>query len=321
MKTEIINYLKNVPDFVSGQEISNKFQLSRAAIWKNVEELRKEGYSIEAISRRGYCLRGVPDKIISRELQFDLKTKVFGKKAYCFDSLESTMGYAFTLALQGEEEGAVVCAETQTKGKGRMGRSWESPKARGIYFSLILRPKRSINEVLPLTLLSAVAICETIEKMTSLKAQIKWPNDVFINGKKIAGILTEMNAEMDRVKFLVAGIGININTPISQLPITATSLKAQWGKPVSRIGFFQELLCRLEYWYFLSLEDGMGAVLNAWKDFSLTLGKPVSITDAHRKVEGVAVDIDKNGGLLVRQSSGEIIRFMSGDIVEMRQHV
>lgn len=318
VKTEIVNFLKKAPDFISGQQISDKFHLSRAAIWKNIEELRREGYSIDAVSRRGYCLKKVPDKLIEREIQYGLNTKVFGRKIYCFDTLESTMAEAFRFAVAGEEEGAVICAEAQTKGKGRMGRNWNSPRGKGVYFSIILRPSRSINEIVPLTLLSAVAVCEAIEKQTGLAPKIKWPNDIFVSGRKVSGILTELSAEMDRVKFLIVGIGVNINTAASHIPGTATSLKLELKQPVDRLEFLKELLRTMEGRYISSMNEGMAPVLDEWRKRSLILGTRVKLKDFEKITEGLAVDINKSGALVVKKDNGGLQAFMSGDIIEMR---
>jgi len=242
MRNKIIHFLKTAEGYLSGEEISRHLKISRAGIWKYIQELREAGYDIIAVPHLGYRLISRPDKLFPSEVQSGLGTKILGKDIKYFDSVASTMDVAFQLGIEGASEGTVVCAESQTKGKGRLGRSWNSPKAKGIYMSVILRPKLMPADLTQLTLLSAVAVCETVRKFCNLPAKIKWPNDILINDKKIAGILTELSAEMDRVRFLVIGIGINVNTPLSQLPPNATSIKNEIGQKSSRIDLVQEIL-------------------------------------------------------------------------------
>ena len=228
------------------------------------------------------------------------------------------MNLAMQLGMQGEPNGALVLAESQTKGRGRLGRSWFSPKYKGIYLSLILRPK-ILPAVSPvLTLMSAVSICEALKKTVELEAQIKWPNDVFIHHKKIAGILTEMNSEVDKVNFVVIGIGLNVNNDKKSLIAQATSLKEQSAQTVSRILLLQELLRRLEANYFILEDKGAAPIIDKWRAFSLTLGKRVKVYCQNKHIEGCAVDIDQDGGLLIRKDSGLIQKVSSGDVMHCR---
>lgn len=227
------------------------------------------------------------------------------------------MDAAFRLGMENALEGTVVCAETQTKGKGRMGRSWVSPKGKGIYMSIILRPHLSPRDVAPLTLLSAVAVCEAVNKITGVKAQIKWPNDLLINSKKVAGILTELSAEMDRVRFVVVGIGINVNTPINALPAHATSLKQETKRHINRVELLQEILRQAEKWYESLRLHGFGPAIERWKELSSTLGRRVKLVDANGSVEGEAIGLDELGGLIIRDDKGVKVKRMSGDVVHV----
>jgi len=222
------------------------------------------------------------------------------------------------LGIQLAANGTLVLAESQTKGRGRLGRSWFSPKHKGIYLSLILRPKISPSASPVLTLLAAVSICEAVKKVTSLDAQIKWPNDIFIHNKKIAGILTEMNAEVDKVNFVVIGIGLNVNNDKKSLIAQATSLKEQTGQPINRVILLQELLRKIENNYSLLEDRGAQVIIDKWRSFSLTLGRRVKIYCQDKHIEGAAVDIDQDGALLIRKDSGLTQKVFSGDVMHCR---
>ena len=314
MQTQIIEFLKKNETYLSGEEISQSLKISRAAIWKYMQELRQLGYDIVAVPHLGYKLVSCPDKLFPLEIQHDLHTKIFGKKIVYHETISSTMDAAFQLALEKAPEGTVVCAETQTKGRGRLGRTWISPKGKGICLSVILRPKLSPLEVAKLTLLAAVGVCEALQKITNLQPSIKWPNDLLIDGKKCAGILTELSAETDRVKFVIVGIGVNVNTAKNSLPSTATSLKEETRQEHSRIKIFQEILRELEHWYLRLGEEGFSPVVQRWKELSVTLNQRVRVSDANGFVEGLAIDIDQDGGLLIRRDTGVIVKKMAGDV-------
>jgi BirA family biotin operon repressor/biotin-[acetyl-CoA-carboxylase] ligase len=263
----------------------------------------------------GYKLVSRPDKLLSHEIQFNLNTKYIGKKIFHYESVPSTMDIAFRLGMENEAEGTLLCAEGQTKGKGRLGRPWSSPKNKGIYMSVILRPAISPAVASQLTLVSAVAVCDAVRRVSELEATIKWPNDLLVNGKKVAGILTELSAEMDRVRFIVIGMGMNVNTPMSLLPEGATSLKHEIGKSLCRITLLQEILVELEDCYERYKNEGFSGIINRWKKLSSTLGRRVRIADQQGDVEGEAIDLDDNGGLIIRSDTGRTIKRMSGDVI------
>lgn len=318
MQEQIISFLKKSGEYISGEEISRSLNISRAGIWKYIQDLRGQGYEIVAVPHLGYRLMSCPDKLIPYEIKFDLKTKVLGRKIYSHDLLASTMDEAFGLGVKGAEEGAVVCAESQTKGRGRLGRHWVSPSGKGIYMSVILRPRLIPSEVPKLTLLSAVAVAEAIYKVSGIKPSIKWPNDLLIGPRKLGGILTELSAEVDQIKFVVIGMGININTTASQLPPEATSLKIEAGKVFSRVDVLKEILRSMDGWYLHVLDYGFDKVFKKWREFAVTLGKRVRISDSGGFIEGEPLDLADDGGLLIRKDSGIVIKKMSGDVVQVR---
>src|SRR3989338_3639134 len=272
MQEKILDFLKRKSDYISGDQMAQRLGISRQALWKHIQELKDSGYDIQAVPHLGYQLNSSPDRLFSFEVKTGLQTKFIGRKIYYYESLGSTMDMALPLGIKGEPEGAIVLAEAQTKGRGRLGRQWVSPKYKGIYASIILRPKISPQAAPILTLLSAVSICEAIKEITQIEAQIKWPNDILINNKKLGGILTELNAEMDEVRFVVIGIGLNVNNDKKNLVSGATSLKEQKKENVNRINLLQELLRKIEANYMLFQPRGAGIIIEKWRDYNITLG-------------------------------------------------
>jgi BirA family biotin operon repressor/biotin-[acetyl-CoA-carboxylase] ligase len=319
-KKKIISYFRAKGlDYVSGEGLSEELGFSRANVWKYMTKLRDEGYIIEAVPHLGYRLMSSPDKILPYEIDVDLKTRVFGKTAvHCYDDISSTNNEAYRLAEEGAGEGALVLAETQSRGKGRIGRKWVSPKGSGIYMSLILRPDVEIDEIPSITLVVASAIAKVIRKECSLDAMVKWPNDIFVGGKKVCGILTEMKAQTDSVDFLILGIGINVNTSSAKLPPEATSLSAQASKTFDRTILLRRFLEELERDYLKFSSNGFAALRDECRSSSLVLGGRVNVTEHHKRIEGEAVDIDEKGALIVRTAGGELKRVFSGDVVMCR---
>lgn len=334
MKEKILDYLNKKHDYLSGDQISKHLGISRQGLWKHIQELKDSGYQIAAVPHLGYRLESCPDRLFPFEITRSLNTKfigtstrlsadgehsrTIGKKIHYFDYLASTMDFAMQLGVDGAAGGSLVLAESQIKGRGRLGRSWFSPKYKGIYLSLILRPKISPAACPILTLMSAVSICEAVKEVTDLDAQIKWPNDVLIHNKKVAGILTEMNAEVDKVNFVVIGIGLNVNNDKKSLIAQATSLKEQQGEEISRVVLLQELLRRIESNYLLLEDKGSSEIINKWRNFTLTLGTRVKVCYQDKHIEGQATDIDADGSLLIRKDSGLIQKISSGDVTHCR---
>ncbi len=314
----IVQFLKQADGYVSGEEMSETLKISRAAVWKYIDHLRKDGYGITAVPHLGYRLVSVPDKLLPHEIQFGLNTKTFGRNVVAFDSVGSTMDEAFRLGMEGAPEGTIVCAEAQNKGRGRLGRAWSSPKGKGIYCSFILRPQLPPGQLAQLTLTAAVALAEGLYNAGGIELSIKWPNDILAGGRKLAGILTELRAETDQVDFVVVGIGINVNTPASQLVEGAASLRTAAGRAFNRVAVLQEILRSFETWYAVLGQGRFDQVIEAWKARSSTLKRRVRVTDPNGMVEGMAIDLDTDGGLLVRQDSGTIVKKTAGDVTLTR---
>jgi len=315
---KILDFLRKRQDYVSGEEISAHLDITRQALWKHIQELRDSGYDIVAVPHLGYKLVSSPDRLTPYEVAHGLNTKFVGKKIHYFDTISSTNDVALQLAMKGSPEGSVVIAESQTKGKGRLGRSWFSPKYKGIYFSLILRPKILPNQAPLLTLMNAVSICEAVKEKTDLDCQIKWPNDILIHHKKVGGILTELNAETDLSRFLVVGIGLNVNNDKKTIISGATSLKEQKKQDVIRLELLQEVLRRIETNYLVFQKDDGRSVIDKWREWNISIGKRVRVACQDEHIEGEAIDIDSDGGLLIRNDSGLIQKVMAGDVVHCR---
>jgi BirA family biotin operon repressor/biotin-[acetyl-CoA-carboxylase] ligase len=319
MDEKILNIFRKHPDqYVSGEDLSQGIGISRAAIWKHIEGLRRLGYIIEAQPHLGYRLIGTPDRLLPSELTYGLNTEIIGKKILSFDVVDSTMDIAYNLAQTTKGEGAAVFSEGQKAGRGRMGRGWQSPKYKGIYVSVILRPDISPSETPKITLMAAVAVAKAIRSKFNIQACIKWPNDILIDGKKICGILTEMNAESDKINFLIVGIGINVNTKASELPKTATSIREAVGEKIDRVDFAKAFLEELDRGYIRFKEHGFQFVLDEWRDFSATLGRRIRVDFKNRRIEGQAMDVDDSGALVVRLDNGFVERISSGDVMFVR---
>jgi len=318
----VLAFLAEAGDaFVSGEAISGKLGLSRAAVWKHVEALREHGYRIDAVPARGYRLAAVPDRLTPLELRPLLNTHDLGQDLHCHEELGSTNDRAKELAAEGAEHGTVVLAETQTAGRGRRGRSWVSPPRKNLYFSVVLRPDLAPARAAELTLVTSVAICEAL-RQAGVEAGIKWPNDLFASGKKLGGILTELAADPDRVQWVVVGVGVNVNARREDFPPElaelATSIALERGEPAPRALFAAACLTALEEWLDLHEEQGFPAVLDAWRDRNVTLGKRVVVRADEGEHEGIAEDLDAGGALLVRLADGTVRRFMAGDVTLLR---
>ena len=319
MKDKIIDILKdNQDNFVSGQRISEMFNVSRAAIWKNINSLKEKGYVIESVSRKGYRLTSTPDLLTHQEIKRYLKTKKIEFKIIYYTSIESTNIKAKELASDGLEEGTVIIAEEQTSGKGRLGRSWTSPKSKGIWMSLILRPNISPLQASKTTQIAAAAVCKSIDEL-GIKAYIKWPNDIIINNKKVCGILTEISAELNRVNYIVIGIGINANIDEKEFPQEikdkATSLKIAYNKEVNRKELTARILNNFEELYLELIDNNtIKKSIEICKESSILLGKKIRIINTDRQNLVTAVDLTDQGELLVKNENGEIEKIISGEI-------
>lgn len=318
MKDRILYLLKEYrPEFVSGEFICKNLGVSRTAIWKHIQSLRNEGYEILSRPHSGYRLLRVPDSLLAREILYGLQTRFIGRNVFYYrQTLGSTNELAMELAEKEVPDGSIVVTEEQTGGRGRLGRSWFSPYGKGIFFSLILYPPVNPIDAPPATMLVAVAVARAVEEVVGIRPGIKWPNDLLLEGKKFCGILTEMHAEMERIKCLVIGIGINVNMGYfpPEIRDIAISLKEYAGRSVSRVKLLQAFLKEMEHLYCLWLKEGFSPVLEQWKDYCVILDRPVKISSSRESIEGWAHDVDENGNLILRLADGSLKSFMSGEV-------
>lgn len=318
IRNEIVKLLiENRSGYVSGEEMSRQVGCSRAAIWKHIEELRQAGYEIEARPRHGYRLKYRPDRIAPEEIHPHLQTERFGKEIDYVYSTPSTQIIAHKRAKDGAPEGTVVVAEEQVEGRGRMGKVWYSPPQTGIWMSLILRPPIPLVDASHLTLLASVGIREAIQKETGLNVQIKWPNDLLVNNKKVCGILTELRGEHDQIHYVIIGIGMNVNVNETEFPAElrdiGTSLAIETGRFIHRASLLATILKELEQTYFIYLQEGFPTIREKWVQGAGMLGEIITARTAQGSITGVAERINEQGALLVRTSSG-IVPVYSAEI-------
>jgi len=318
MKKEIIKLLHTAgkDGFVSGGEISQKLGVSRTAVWKHIKALKELGYTIKSQPKKGYKLERVPDLLLPEEIELNLDSSLFSKKIAYFKEVDSTNDEAKRLAYLRYPEGTLVVAEKQVKGRGRRGRYWSSPFGKGIWCSFILRPDITPTEASKLTIVAAVSLTTVLQKQYGLDVKIKWPNDIMFNSKKLAGILTELSADVERVNYIVVGTGINVNTEDfpPEIKERATSLKQITGKTYSRVRLLCGYLQQFEKDYQLFVQGNFQKIINKWKTYSETLGKRVLVKGINQSFEGVALDIDADGRLIVKKENGEEVRVNSGDV-------
>lgn len=318
IRSDILSVLRqNVGNSVSGEKLGRQFNVSRAAIGKQIQRLRREGYDIESTTNQGHRLRCLPDLLRPEEVEPGLTTQILGRKIHYFSELATTNDEAKKLALTGCPEGTLIIAEEQTGGRGRLARGWFSPATKGIWFSVVLRPPFPPQEAPKCTLMAAVAVNRAIRQTTGISCGIKWPNDILCNGRKLVGILTEMSAEMDAINYVVIGMGINVNVATEEFPAElrtiATSLLREGGRQVSRLELFLAILKQLDSIYQEVQAGGFAPVLAAWRQESITLEQPVQVVGPDKSFAGVAIDIDADGALLVETERG-IEKVIAGDV-------
>lgn len=305
-------------EFLSGQMISDKLGCSRTAVWKHIEELRKDGFELEAVQRKGYRILKKPDKISGNEIQLGLQTKFIGREVHYEESVTSTQKVAHKLAYEDVPEGAIVVAEEQVTGRGRLDRTWFSPKYTGIWVSIILKPTIPPQKAPQLTLLAAVGVVRGIKAAAGIQCEIKWPNDILINGKKVVGILTELQAEADRINAVIIGIGINVNQQLEHFPEdlreTATSLAIEARKKLNRSTILQAILKEMEDLYIDYLENGFQVVKLLWESHAVSIGKQIKARTINETITGKALGITDDGVLLLEDENGTIHHIYSADI-------
>ncbi|NSI72239.1 biotin--[acetyl-CoA-carboxylase] ligase [[Eubacterium] rectale] len=317
MKEEILRLLRSADGYISGQELCNRFGVSRTAVWKAINQLKEAGYEIEAQQNKGYRLMAAPDLMTEAEIKSLMHTEWVAKEVLYFDTIDSTNTKAQELAEKGYPSGTLVVADKQESGKGRRGRSWVSPSGTGIFMTLMIKPDINPNNASMLTLVAALAVAKAITSVTGEEALIKWPNDIVINGKKVCGILTEMNAQFDYINHIVVGIGINVHNEsfpeeISQM---ASSLMIEaGGKRFHRAQIIAETMSYFEQYYdtFLKTQD-LSALVREYDELLVNRNKSVRVLDPKEPFDGKAMGITPKGELIVDTwesrklvSSGEV---------------
>ena len=313
----LLQLLKETDSPVSGESIARELNISRAAVWKRIEKLRKVGFKIDAQPKSGYRLTASPDKLILEEIENELKKTIFSKKIIFYKKIESTNLIAKRLAVDGALEGTVVIAEEQTMGRGRLNREWISPPDSNILFSIIFRPKFLFSQLFSLTMLTSLSLVKAIEKTTGLRPMIKWPNDVYIGRLKAGGILTEFNGEQDQINFVVVGVGLNVNFDPSLtdgIGNIATSLSKELGEKISRIKLLCAILKEIEKYYSLIYKNELYKIHQEWSKYSLVTGKSVTITSFNSTEDGIAESVDADGSLIFRNLNGKRKKIVCGDV-------
>ena len=316
MRDKIIEaILDSKDDYISGEELSKKLGISRAAIWKHMKALKEEGYNIESVNRKGYRLIEDPKDLLTyRSISHKLETKIIGNNIVHFETIDSTNDYAKKVALQ-ESEGTVIISEEQTKGKGKIGRQWYSKSKEGIWMSIILKPNIMPQKAPFITLIAGASIAKALNDL-GVEITIKWPNDIIINNKKMAGILTELSAEIDRINYIVLGIGINVKTMEFSQEISeiATSLYKE-GHKISRVDIVRNILEEFEKLYLKYInEDSKEETLNICRDYSAIIGKDVYLIRDEEKELVRCLDMNQEGNLVVRTKDNIIKEIMSGEV-------
>jgi BirA family biotin operon repressor/biotin-[acetyl-CoA-carboxylase] ligase len=305
---QILKALRDYGDYLSGETLSDKLSISRVSIWKHIRSLKENGYLIDA-SAKGYRLVSSPDLMLPYEFP-GLEERI-----HYFSEIGSTMDVARELAKRGAKEGTIVITEAQTRGRGRLSREWVSPEG-GIYFTIILHPRISPVYAPRINLMISIAVATAIRKLFGIKAELKWPNDVLIEGRKVCGILAEMDSEMDVINFVNVGIGINANTSVPHFEKTATSLKAMLGREICRKEFLRVLFREIEGWQPLLMKEDL---LKEWRELSITLNRHVKVIAPGEVILGWAIDIDTTGALIIKESDGIFKKAMAGDCIHSKQ--
>jgi len=320
-KEKILNILRlTKTGFRSGEELARKCGISRTMVWKHIKALESEGFGIEAVPSQGYRITSVPDILRLDDIRHGLKTRIMGKELHLSPRIESTNTLAMQMASRGALEGTVVIAESQTGGKGRLGRTWISPPG-NLYLSVILRPDIPLHKAPCITLMGAVSVAVAIRTACGVEAGIKWPNDILVAGKKVCGLLTEMSAEQDRIRHIVLGIGVDVNMDPGELPsevrALATTLKAETGQMVDRAALLRQVLRDLDHWYHVFLKQD-AEVLDEWKKLNMTIGNRITVSGAGETLEGLAQGIDLEGRLVVKLGDQSVRHVAAGDVTILK---
>lgn len=318
LAAQVLTYLKgHNRRFSAVREIKESLTTTRQQVLDCIAYLREAGYQIETIPDDGFRLTSSPDIILPVEIAAGLTCRIFGKRIFSYQSIGSTNETAHIFAVAGLPEGTIIVAEKQSKGRGRLGRKWHSSPGKGLYFSIILRPKMPLAQTPGLSLIAGLAVVRAIYAAAGLKVSMKWPNDILNDGKKLAGILVELEAELDRVDYVIVGIGVNVSHQKKdfsrQLSRTATSLKIAGGREVTRAALLQSILLQFEKFYDNFCHHGLKYIGTELLECSSVLGKKVSLSMGKKKITGLAVGFDDNGGLLIKNKNG-VRAYSAGDV-------
>lgn len=307
MKYEILKLLKEKRDYISGEEMAKHFGVSRTAVWKNITKLKNEGYNIKSVSNRGYFLEETNDILNISEIDYN--------NAFFLETVDSTNEECKRQAVKGKNDGLLVVCDYQSAGKGRLGRTWVAESHDNLCMSFLLYPDISPMKAPQLTLLTGMAVCEAIKEVTGLNPGIKWPNDILVNGKKVVGILTELSAEIDCIKYVVVGIGINVNNSSfsEELKNKATSMYIETGKKFYRKDFIKPIADRLMEYYKQFCAEGFAPFTEKYNSLCLNIGQEVK-TIGREEIEGTALGINSEGCLMIKDSTGKIHDVFTGEV-------
>jgi len=316
---KILSLLKShKSEYLSGQDLSDVLKISRVAIWKHIKKIRSLGYKIESKQQSGYKLIDIPDLLLPWEITENLKTKFIGKRAYYFDSIDSTQDFALKIASQDNENGTIIISKKQTGGKGRMKRKWFSPIG-GIWMSIIIHPDFDISNTTLVPIATSLALCKAIEKTTKIRPELKWPNDITIKGKKVAGILVDTSIESNKIESLILGVGINFKIKQEKLKKIIINSPNYYGattlvkKNESALHLVQQFLYELEV-IFQWINSGLTKkIIVEWTKRSSTIGKNISIINDKKIVTGKAVKVDNDGALIISKNK-KSTRILVGDV-------
>jgi BirA family biotin operon repressor/biotin-[acetyl-CoA-carboxylase] ligase len=310
-------------EYLSGQDLSDVLRISRVAVWKHIKKIQELGYTVESKQKLGYKLVSNSNALLPWEITTGLKTKSIGQQAYYFDSIDSTQNQALKMADNPENDGTIIVAKEQTDGKGRSGRKWESPKG-GIWFSIILQPKFDISITTLFPIASSLALSIAIEKIFKISPELKWPNDLTIGGKKLAGMLVDVSLESNKIENLVLGVGVNFDVDVKQIEKSLKGTPNFYGvaslceqkKEVKPVQLIQRFLIELERIYELLNTKQIKKIIVEWTKRSSTIGKNVELSTINGKIKGKAIKIDEDGALVI-SSNGKSIRVIAGDITHV----
>lgn len=320
---KVLSFLKSHDtEYLSGQDLSDVLKISRVAVWKHIKKIRSLGYKVESKQKLGYKLIKTTNLLLPWEVTSELKTKTIGKRAYYFDSIDSTQNFAMEIASNSKENGTVVISQKQTRGKGRLGRKWLSPLG-GIWLSIVFHPKFDISRSTLFPIAAAVALSNAIEKIFDKKTELKWPNDVTIKGKKVAGMLIDVSIESNKIKNLVLGVGINFKVNSSQLEKSLKNTDNFYGiatlvdneKDENPISFVKSFLYELEKIFELLEKGKSKEIIRNWTKRSSTIGKNISVVTTDGKINCKAVKLDNDGALIVK-TNNQFQRVLAGYVVQ-----